>query len=426
MNVIKDILILSNAPGELTTWVYPVLQELDKRLAKRAEKSNFRISIVLSPCTHASGNETAIAQNFPNVDRVLPPEDFFKFLLWNQTPDWEWAKDGIVIFLGGDQIFPIVIGKRLGYKTLIYAEWEARWLNWGDRYAVRNASIKIPDKYQHKVSVVGDLMVDREVYQVNAKENSKEKLAEKLKIVLMPGSKAMKLMQGVPLMLGAADYLKSKLPNLKFAIALAPTLTPEKLAKFADPNPLTDLVEGASAELIYQAEHPYLKTTAGTEVELYTKFPAHDLFRDCPLCLTTVGANTAELAALGVPMLIVLPTNQLDAMRSWDGIGGLLANLPIVGTGFAKLINYFVFKSLLAPKNGQKKLFAWANIWAGEEIVPELLGHLTAQQVGEALLELLEHPEKLATMRDRLQAICGQKGASRRIVDIVLDEVSEE
>ncbi|AFY72739.1 hypothetical protein Syn7502_00589 [Synechococcus sp. PCC 7502] len=411
MSEITDILILSNAPGELTTWVYPVLREL----AQRPENSNFRISIVLSPCAHASGNESSIAQNFPNVDRVLPPEQFFNFLLWNRTPDWDWSQDGVVIFLGGDQVFPIIIGKRLGYKTIIYAEWEARWLNWGDRYAVRNASIKIPIKYASKVSVVGDLMVDQEVSpQIQNHQASK--------IVLMPGSKAMKLMQGVPLMLGAADYLQSKLPNLKFAIALAPTLTPEKLAKYAEPNPVVDLVAGATATLIDQPQ-PYLKTASGTNVEIYTKFPAHDLWQDCELCLTTVGANTAELAAFGVPMLIVLPTNQLDAMRSWDGIGGILANLPIIGTGFAKLINYFVIKSFLNPKDGRKKLFAWANIWAGEEIVPELFGHLTAATVGSALLELLQQPEKLEIMRDRLQAICGQRGAASKIVDIVVDIV---
>jgi lipid-A-disaccharide synthase len=38
------------------------------------------------------------------------------------------------------------------------------------------------------------------------------------------------------------------------------------------------------------------------------------------LCLTTVGANTAELGSLAVPMIVLLPTQQLDAMRAWDGL----------------------------------------------------------------------------------------------------------
>jgi lipid A disaccharide synthetase len=419
----KDILILSNAPGELATWVYPVLRELGQRPELVNFRADFRISIVLSPCNHASGNEAETAKNFPNADRVLPPESFFDFLLWNQTPNWEWAKDGIVIFLGGDQIFPIAIGKRLGYKTLIYVEWEARWMGLGDRYALRNANLKVPEKYRHKATVVGDLMVDREGLELDPQIKQQNP-----KIVLMPGSKGMKLMQGVPIMLGAADFIKSKLPDFQFTIALAPTITPDKLAKYAEPNPVIDMVEGTTGELFYdeQTQQNYLKTPAGTEVEIYTKFPATDLFAECQICLTSIGANTAELAALGVPMLVILPTNQLDAMRGWDGVGGLLVNLPIIGAGFAKLINYFAIKSLLSLKNGRRKLLAWANIWADEEIVPELFGHLTSKQVGEILLELLEHPEKLTQMSDRLQAICGQRGAAKNIIDIVLDMVPEK
>jgi hypothetical protein len=62
---------------------------LEKRIDKGIDKSDFRISIVLSPCTHASRKEAEIAKNFPNVDRVLALENFFDFLLWNKTPNWE-------------------------------------------------------------------------------------------------------------------------------------------------------------------------------------------------------------------------------------------------------------------------------------------------------------------------------------------------
>jgi len=196
-----DILILSNAPGELTTWVYPVLRELAKR-----SHQNIRLSIVLSPCTHASGQEAAIAQSFPHVDRVLAPEYFYEFLLWGKSP-WDWHKQGIVIFLGGDQIFPVIIGKRLGYATLVYAEWEARWLGWIDRFAVRDQTVlrKIPAEFSHKVVVVGDLMVDCLDQTSTVPEQ---------KIVFMPGSKGMKLTQGVPLCLGIADILSAKYPAM--------------------------------------------------------------------------------------------------------------------------------------------------------------------------------------------------------------------
>jgi len=77
-----------------------------------------------------------------------------------------------------------------------------------------------------------------------------------------------------------------------------------------------------------------------------------------------VGANTAELGALAVPMIVLLPTH-LDAMRAWDGIPGLLANLPVVGTGMANVINWLALRQL--------GLLAWPNIWAQSEVVPELV-----------------------------------------------------
>jgi predicted metallopeptidase len=402
-----DILILSNAPGELTTWVYPVLLELAKR---SPFNHDLRISIVLSPCTHASGQEAAIAQGFPMVDRVLAPEYFYDFLLWGQSP-WDWHQQGIVIFLGGDQIFPVVIGKRLGYNTIVYAEWDTRWLSWIDRFAVRDQTVlaKIPAQFAHKAAVVGDLMVDVRDLTLDHSRTLEQK------IVFMPGSKGMKLAQGVPLCLGVADVLSHTYPDMTFAIALAPTLTPQDLAKFAQMNPVVTLVEGTTAKLV-EANGTYeLITPLGTKIKIYTKFPAQELLQTCQLCITTVGANTAQLAALAVPMVILLPTNQLDAMRSWDGIVGILANLPVVGQGFAKLINYIVVRSL----QRRSRLFAWANIWAGEEIVPELLGHLNPQKVAAVVIDLLEEPQKLTAMRDRLQQICGRSGASAQIVNIV-------
>lgn len=60
-----------------------------------------------------------------------------------------------------------------------------------------------------------------------------------------------------------------------------------------------------------------MKTDNGLNVELWQENPAYELLSQCSICLTTVGANTAELGALGVPMIVLLPTQQLDAMRSW-------------------------------------------------------------------------------------------------------------
>ncbi len=409
-----DILILSNGPGEVTTWVRPVVRAL--RLGLGNDRLQVRISVVLSPCPHASGKEVDIAASYPEVDRVQGAEHFFSFLLRGTTADnWDWRSKGVVIFLGGDQFFPIIIGKRLGYQTIVYAEWEARWHNLIDKFAVMKPEVaaKVSPKYAHKFTVVGDLMASarEEERDDNSTVNNTELIG------FLPGSKGAKLSQGVPLALAIAEYIHALRPQTKFIIPVAPTLDVQTLVDFANPekNPYVYTFASPSAELL-NSQTPLLKTATGLTIELITTNPAYEILSQCSICLTTVGANTAELGSLGVPMIVLFPTQQLDAMRAWDGLPGLLANLPLVGSGFAKGINWLFLK--------RKGLLAWPNIWAQREIVPELVGKLHPPEVGEMVLDYLQNPDKLADIRNKLNSVRGEAGAAQKISDLVLEELT--
>ena len=412
-----DILILSNAPGELATWVKPTVRELRHILGDDREK--VRISVILSPCPNSSGREAEIAQSYPEVDRVQAAEHFFSFLLLGKTAEkWEWRDRGVVLFLGGDQFFPVVIGRRLGYRTVIYAEWEARWHRWIDRFGVMRSEIidRAPKEFAHKLTIVGDLMA--EVQQFQGSNSNEIEL-----IGLLPGSKPAKLSQGVPLMLGIAHYLHQMRPQTRFVIPVAPTLDFKTLADYADPtfNPIVPVMGGITAKLV-EAERPYLETEAGLQVELWRsqseRVPMYELLAQCTVCMTTVGANTAELGSLGVPMIVVLPTQQLDAMRAWDGIPGLLVNLPGVGSAIAKVVNSMALKRI--------GLLAWPNIWAKEMIVPELIGKLKPDEVAAIAFDYLDHPEKLQEMRDKLRQVRGQPGAAKKLASIVAETVNSD
>lgn len=441
MNSAVDILILSNGPGELATWVKPVVRTLRQHLGN--DRDQVRISVILSPCANASGREATIARCFPEVDRVQEAADFFPFLLWGKTAEnWDWRQKGVVLFLGGDQFFPVIIGKRLGYRTVVYAEWEARWHNWIDRFGVMNeqVTIRAGRKVAHKFTVVGDLMAEAgaEDTGTGVKDAGSEAafflttnqpgtMADPAPqfpsplIGILPGSKAMKLKLGVPLTLAIAEKIHQARPDLHFVMLVAPTLDLPALAAYGDPlhNPNIQQFGWAAASLSEAPSEesglPFLKTGAGLRVNLWTRFPAYDLLSRCSLCLTTVGANTAELGALGVPMIVLLPTQQMDVMRAWDGLPGLLANLPGVGSLFAKGINWLVLR--------QGKLLAWPNIWAKEEIVPELVGRLDPEQVAGIALDYLNHPDKLRQIQTNLRRVRGQAGAAEKLVQIVCQEL---
>lgn len=408
--VATDIVILSNGPGEVTTWVKPVVQALRERLGH--DRDRLRISVLLSPCPHAMGNEAQVVQKYPEVDRVLESAAFFPFLLRGHTPEnWDWRSPGVVLFLGGDQFYALVVGKRLGYRTVIYAEWEARWYRWIDAFGVMNEKVlaNIPAQYHHKMRVTGDLMADG--HRPDWVENETEIVG------ILPGSKPGKLTQGVPLCLAIATEIHRQRPQTRFELAVAPTLTPETLAQYADTdqNPMVNLMGGITAQLSPQGEELALVTPQGLTIYLITDFPARDRLSQFRLALTTVGANTAELGSLAVPMVILLPTQHLEAMRNWDGLPGLLARLPGVGRYLARLINYWILS--------QKRLFAWPNLWAGREIVPELVGALDPQQVANQVVELLAHPDQLAQMCQALQQVRGQPGAAKAIAELVAQQL---
>jgi lipid-A-disaccharide synthase len=367
---------------------------------------------MLSPCPHATGKEAAIAASYPEVDRVQGSEHFMNFLIWGKTAEfWDWRKRGVVLFLGGDQVFPLLIGKRLQYRTVIYAEWEARWYRWIDAFGVMNEAVreKVTASYREKMTVTGDLMAD--VQQINLVTNQTEPI-----IGILPGSKAGKLAQGVPFCLAIAEKIHQQRPQTRFILPVAPTLDLATLASFADPkiNALVKKMGGVSGKLI-TGQEPMIETSGGLRIELVTEFPAKEIMSQFSVALTTVGANTAELGALAVPMLVLLPTQQLDAMRSWDGFPGVLARLPFVGAVFARIINGWMIK--------QKRLYAWPNIWAKSEIVPELVGELTPEEVAVRVLDWLDHPEKLAQIRDRLKQVRGKPGAAQAIAHLVQEQL---
>jgi hypothetical protein len=407
-----DILLLSNGPGELTTWVRPVVKALRQILGD--DRQHIRISLILSPCPNASGREAAIAQTYPEIDRIQSADRFFPFLLTGQTVDrWDWREQGVVLFLGGDQVFPVIIGKRLGYRTVLYGEWETRWHRWIDRFGVMKPELidRAKPQYRDKFTVVGDLMADIEGGDCTSDEEI---------IGILPGSKGAKLSQGLPLGLAIAHHIHLTRPQTRFLIPVAPTLTLSALANFADPtqNPMGKEFGNVSADLIEDQGQPFLlikknDQPTGARVELHTQFPAYDRLAQCRLCFTTVGANTAELGALAVPMIVLLPTQQLDAMRAWDGLPGLLANLPGVGTLFARLINgWFLRKT---------RLLAWPNIWAGKAIVPELVGKLEPEALAKIAIDYLEHPETLAAMQAQLRQVRGKPGAAQNLAQLVAD-----
>ncbi len=404
------IVLVSNGPGELTTWVRPLAQHLYRRLGlgSAGRQAACALHLVLVPCPNGSGTEHRAAAAWGLFERTLPARRFWSLLLRPQRFG-PWPRQGVVVFLGGDQFWSVLLSARLGYRHLTYAEWVARWPRWNDRIAAMGprAAARLPSRWRSRCTVVGDLMAD-----LSEGARSDAPLPPGRWVALLPGSKPAKLQVGVPFLLDTADRLTALQPDCRFLLPLAPTIGVEGLLRHASPaNPIAAAYRGGLPTVSQEGD--VLITAAGTRIDLERRSPAHTSLSQCCLALTTVGANTAELAALGVPMMVLVPTQHLGVMQAWDGLAGLLARLPLLRPLLGTLLSLWRLR--------QRGFLAAPNIAAGRLVVPERVGAITPAQIAAEAADWLASPALLGAMRDDLAQLRGRPGAVASLADLVLE-----
>ena len=111
-------------------------------------------------------------------------------------------------------------------------------------------------------------------------------------------------------------------------------------------------------------------------------------------------------------MIILLPTQQRDTMRPWDGLTVLLANFPLFGSGFAKIVNYLFLR--------HSGLLEWPNNFWQKEILPEVVGQLHPPEIREMFSDYLQNPEKLRCIKKQMRNVCGKSGKAQKITNLVM------
>lgn len=414
-----DIVLLSNGPGEVLTWVKPVVQQIRQQL------TSARISVILNPCPHASGKEYHMVTELLKVDRALAPAHFKRFLLQGRTPDqWQWHRQGCVLFLGGDQLFSWLIAKRLGYQSLVYVENTCRWLSMNNRFLSKTnhpTARTFWPYFKKKIYPVGDLLQDC-INTTNPAElehqwqplNTPNK--SHYQISLLPGSKPAKLNFMVPYGLAIADALSQQLTNVSFVMPIPPNITPQQLQQYAKKdNPALKIIQGSHATLTQDNRNQfYLQTEKGTLIYLYQRYPAYQQLAASDIAITTIGTITHELAQINCPMLVLSPLilfslGSAENYKHYNGLLGLLARTPIIGLPLLKLLGY------IATKKANN--FAWPNVNAKKEVVPEIKTYLTPEQLADKIQDLLQDKNTIATMRQTLKAANGKPGTAKKIID---------
>jgi len=395
-----DIIIVSNSPGELSAFVQPTVEELSRRF------NNARIILTFTPCQYATGRELEEARKFPGVSEIIIPQEYKKWLLKNRPPQGIKFRDkGIVIFMGGDLMHAALISKKLKYPAIAYTQKHAQWQKDFVKFLVPDeASFNTLLKkgiHAEKIRVTGDLMVDSVPRAIDSKY-----MTEKWKInpanpvvSFLPGSRIFAIKHMLPMFLNAANMMKKVMPQLQFLFVTSP---------YTSDDEIRDLLKDEG--IIYsQGEHRFIQSKKGLRAQII-KNERFEAIALSDLVVTIPGTNTAQIAAMGKPMLVVFPVDKAHTIP-FEGVIDLICRIPIIGMIIKKILVYII--------NARTKFYALPNLKAGKEVAPELRGKVTAKMVAANAVKCLNDPAFLSQISEDLVKTMGKRGAAGEIADEV-------
>lgn len=391
--------LVSNGPGELYTWVQPVLGELRRRAPE------LRTAISLLPCQFASGNEGAIARSF-GADAVTTPSDFLKASGRGSVPGvLEGDPGGFVLSLGGNTRMALLLGERLGYPTYRYAfvpYWHPKLkrLFVHDAWAERKA--RLLGAPGTRLERVGNLVADAVSLTKPVSHKGEPH------ILLIPGSRNAFAQHLIPLIIAVADRLGADLPNARFVWPVSRLLSEETVRKGVA-GVYRETLGGVAGRLT----DGFVLTPNGIRLELVSERERYAHMRAADLAVTIPGTNTLELGIAGVPSLVMLPLNRPELIPL-EGPGHWLSLVPVFGTALKRQA-----VRVAAPRLP----VALPNVLSGESLMLELKGSIHPERVVEAARSLLDAPEDLSRRRARLLETMPKPGAAERLVTRILGDV---
>ena len=408
-----DVLIISNGPGELSSWVKPLVKKINETLPEA------RIVIGLVPCIYSSGEEQNVAIEFPGVSYVLGPRETSLYLISKKLPEgFAFQEKGILIHLGGDQFFTKLIAMRTKFPVLVYTENLTLWSKSVDRYLLTDQNLYAAARLRgipaSKLAVVGNMMVDAvSIHQVP--QDIREKLGlstDKSVVTLMPGSKPFKVKYATPYMLKIADYIAKKNPDTQFLISQSPYTPLNQIVGSVTIQKYIDGLDGVGARFGRTVDGNVLVTEQGTVINIVPPELQYEAYQVSDVVLTLPGTNTAELAVLGIPMVVLFPMSKLDEIPV-EGLVGALSDIPLVG----RYIKRFVIKQAVK----KMKYVALPNQKVGLEVTPELVGDFIPLEAAEKVSKIINNPYERRQISLNLKKTMGATGACKNVVANIVD-----
>lgn len=396
-----NLLVVTNAPGEIATWVRPVARAI------REENQAVRIICLLSFCQFASGEEAGLLKEIPEIGAIIPPREYLKVILKGRLPCGAQPEGGAVLHLGGDPIHSLLVARRLGWKTAIYTyRPETKLIKYFDRIIVldKAAKEKVVARGMQpiRVEAAGDLVVD----SINETPQTKGKFCKRYSLNMdcftigfLAGSRKEHAKNLLPFFLRVAELIKERSSRFQFFTLLAPSIRQEFIE---------GTLEGSQDKILSEGEKISILTSQGLRIPVIQG--GIEAMNMADFVLTIPGSNTGQMASMGIPMLVVAPLNAPELIPL-EGIWGLVGRIPWAGISLKK---YFVKKV-----SERTPFTALPNIRARRLIVPEMRGILSPLGVAKRVLGYLKELDR-KKVSNQLQETMGLGGASKRLARVIL------
>lgn len=384
-----EIVLVSNGPGELYTWVQPVLAKLREQLP------NAQFAISLIPCQFASGHEAEIARAF-GANVVTTPAEYLSAATRRRAPaGLGVGTAGLVVGLGGNPAMAVQLGKRLGYPVHRYT--------FETDYHPGTEAQYVPDEYTRnktiergappsRVHVVGNLVADAASTSVAPPGRGSPH------VLLFSSSRSTLARHFIPFLLGIVDELGQALPNATFAWPISRLLDPEAVrAGIAGPAPRS--IDGVTST----RSGATVTTANGVQVHIVPESERYNEMRAADIAITMPGTNTLELGIAHVPAAVLLPLNRAELIPVGNALHWI-GYIPLLGP----LLKSWGIKWYI---NTRGMVASLPNRMSNEDLMYEIAGNLQYRTTAENILAWLSNSADLERRREGLRKHMPKPGA---------------
>jgi lipid-A-disaccharide synthase len=323
-------------------------------------------------------------------------------LLQNSLPaGFDHASEGVVLHLGGDPFLTWLIAKRFRQPCLAYADRPFALQSRFDRVFYSGAEPVPGMEGNGGRAAIGELAVDAAHRRCPKREPFR---GGKISVGLYPGSREAVARHMLPFFGAVADGVSRSMPGIEWMLAKSDFLPVEFFQGLADAKAARPL-EGVSLRWEESDGGAVLVTEKGNRIEVVA--PGVAAAR-ANLALMVPGAGTAELAALGVPMIVALPGFLGEAMPL-PGLAGSAGSIPVVGG--------LVHRGASLCFSRKDGYHSHPNRRCGRMLVPEVVGEFSAQQVAKVVIQTLTAETR--ALEEELKAVMGPPGAARHLAEEV-------